>query len=51
MSSLNKDSNYDEKFSYRTGWGGEKIFNKNIWRSGTVLDCNAENRRFDPARD
>jgi hypothetical protein len=28
-----------------------KIIRKKIWRNGTALECNAENRRFDPARD
>jgi hypothetical protein len=28
-----------------------KIIRKKIWRNGTALECNAEDRRFDPARD
>jgi hypothetical protein len=28
-----------------------EIIRKKIWRNGTALECNAEGRRFDPARD
>ena len=28
-----------------------KIIRKKIWCNGTALECNAEDRRFDPARD